>query len=102
MSTSGVDYVEIGFRNFSQNNFMGPFAYSTDSFIEGLPNISKINVGVMSDASIFLTDEAQALEREMGGNPPTARFRKEVLAYDEFDPSNPIKYIKDQIKRDGF
>jgi len=56
MSTSGVDYVEIGFRNFSQNNFMGPFAYSTDSFIEGLPNISKINVGVMSDASIFLTD----------------------------------------------
>ena len=55
-----------------------------------------------NSASIFLTDEAQALEREMGGNPPTARFRKEVLAYDEFDPSNPIKYVKDQIKRDGF
>jgi len=52
--------------------------------------------------SIFLTDEAQALEREMGGNPPTARFRKEILAYDEFDPSNPMQYIKDQIKRDGF
>ena len=38
----------------------------------------------------------------MGGNPPTARFRKEILAYDEFDPSNPMQYIKDQIKRDGF
>ncbi len=70
MSTSGVDYVEIGFRNFSQNNFMGPFAYSTDSFIEGLPNISKINVGVMSDASIFLTDNKKVsdLVRELYRN----------------------------------
>ncbi len=52
--SSKVDFVEIGFRNFPQNKFLGPFAYSTDNFIKNLPSIDKINVGVMSDASIFL------------------------------------------------
>ena len=55
-----------------------------------------------NSASIFLTNEAQKLEREMGGNPPSAKFRQEKLAYDVFDPSNPIKYVKDQKRRDGF
>ena len=52
--SSKVDIVEIGFRNFPQNKFLGPFAYSTDSFIQNLPKADKINLGVMSDASIFL------------------------------------------------
>ncbi len=52
--SSKVDIVEIGFRNFPQNKFLGPFAYSTDNFIKNLPNIEKVNLGVMSDASIFM------------------------------------------------
>tara|TARA_B110000483_G_C18196364_1_gene543136 strand:+ start:2223 stop:3839 length:1617 start_codon:yes stop_codon:yes gene_type:complete len=48
-----IDYIEIGFRNFAQNKFLGPYAYSTDKFIENLPNIDGLNLGVMSDASIF-------------------------------------------------
>ena len=30
---SSVDIVELGFRSFPKNTFMGPFAYTTDEFI---------------------------------------------------------------------
>ena len=57
MIVAKVDYVEIGFRNFSQNHFLGPYAYSTDSFLNNIKNIEKLNIAVMSDASIFLGDK---------------------------------------------
>ena len=40
VSRAGVDFVEIGFRNFPQTSFVGPYAYSTDAgatFSAGLP-----------------------------------------------------------------
>ena len=52
-----VDYVEIGFRNFSQNHFLGAYAYSTDNFLNNIKDIEKLNIAVMSDASIFLGDK---------------------------------------------
>ncbi len=40
MKTSSVDIVELGFRFLPSNNFMGPYAYTSDDFLEklGLPN----------------------------------------------------------------
>ena len=55
-----------------------------------------------NSASIFLATEAQKLETEMGLNPPKEQFRVEKLAYDTFDPKQPMQYIEEQKKRDGF
>jgi nitrate/nitrite transport system substrate-binding protein len=55
-----------------------------------------------NSAAIFLTSEAQKLERSMGLNPPSEQFRVEKLAFDTFDPKQPMQYIEEQKKRDGF
>jgi nitrate/nitrite transport system substrate-binding protein len=55
-----------------------------------------------NSASIFLTSDAQKLETEMGLNPPKEQFRVEKLAYDTFNPQQPMQYIEEQKKRDGF
>ena len=60
---TNIDIIELGFRNFPQNKFLGAFAYTTDTHIDSL-NIDKgIFVGVMIDAgsilnSSFSIDEA--------------------------------------------
>ena len=55
-----------------------------------------------NSASIFLTKEAQELERSMGLNPPAETSRVEKLAFDTFNPKDQMQYIADQKKRDGF
>ena len=55
-----------------------------------------------NSASIFLTSEAQELMRAMGLTPPSDQFRVEKLAFDTFNPKQPMQYIQDQKKRDGF
>ena len=51
---SNIDLVELGFRNFPQDEFFGAFAYTTDSYIDSL-NINKnILVGIMINASSIL------------------------------------------------
>ncbi len=54
MGKSGVDLVEIGFRNFPQDNFLGPYAYSTESFLNTLNIPATITLGVMIDAKTVL------------------------------------------------
>ena len=54
---SGIDIIEIGFRNFSSDTYLGPYAYSLDNHLKHKKNIKKIKVGVMSDASIFFSGE---------------------------------------------
>lgn len=49
-----VDVVELGFRSFPKNTFMGPFAYTTDEFINQL-NLPKGPIyGVMINGSEFI------------------------------------------------
>ena len=55
-----------------------------------------------NSASIFLTTEAQELEKSMGLNPPTETSRTETLAFDTFNPEEPLEYVEEQKKRDGF
>ena len=55
MGKSGVDLVEIGFRNFPQDNFLGPYAYSTESFLKTLTIPESITLGVMIDAKTVLS-----------------------------------------------
>lgn len=52
---AGVDFVEIGFRRFSASSFLGPFAYTTENFLETLPDCKSSALGVMVDAKEILS-----------------------------------------------
>jgi len=66
-----VDYVEIGFRFISNQDFKGGCAFSTDNFIDGLniPEALKSKIGVMINGSDILSqgnsyeDVYQVLEK---------------------------------------
>ena len=36
MSSLNIDYIELGFRSFQNNDFKGPTWYTTDSYLEEL------------------------------------------------------------------
>ncbi len=60
---TNIDIIELGFRNFPQDKFLGAFAYTTDVYIDSLNIGNHISVGVMIDASnifnsSFSIDEA--------------------------------------------
>jgi len=58
MSAAEVDIVEIGFRNFPQTSFLGPYAYSTDAFLQTLNIPAGTTLGVMIDAKTVLCASA--------------------------------------------
>lgn len=47
---AGIDYVEIGLRNFARDGFAGPFAYSTEDYLSRLDVPDGLKLGVMVDA----------------------------------------------------
>ena len=66
INNANINIVELGFRNFPQDKFLGAFAYTTDTYIDELNISSGISVGVMIDAnsilnSSFSVDEAISL-----------------------------------------
>jgi 4-hydroxy 2-oxovalerate aldolase len=54
VDNANIDIIELGFRNFPQDNFFGAFAYTTDAYIDELNISNNISVGVMIDASSVL------------------------------------------------
>lgn len=54
MKQSKIDVVELGFRNFPKNEFMGAYAYTTDDYINTLDLPKTITYGVMVDAKTIL------------------------------------------------
>ena len=56
MSAAKIDYVEIGFRFFKKDTYLGPCAYTTSSFLETL-NIPKgLKIGIMVNAKDILAN----------------------------------------------
>lgn len=51
VSGSCIDVIEIGFRAFPENRFLGPFAYSTDEFLLQLALPETAKIAVMVNAS---------------------------------------------------
>ncbi|WP_163579001.1 aldolase [Gracilibacillus saliphilus] len=49
-----IEYVEIGFRSLSFNNYYGPFAYSKDSFFKQLDIPDNLKIGVMINAKEYI------------------------------------------------
>lgn len=58
ISRSGVDVVELGLRQLSQTNYLGPFAYTTRRFLERLELPESLMYGVMIDAKTFLDTDS--------------------------------------------
>ncbi len=57
MNNSNINVIELGFRNFPQDRFLGAFAYTTDTYIDSLNISSDILVGVMIDANSILNSD---------------------------------------------
>ncbi len=55
VATSGIEFVELGLRNFPKAGFLGPFAYTTESFINRLDLPPGPTYGVMVDAKTLLS-----------------------------------------------
>jgi 4-hydroxy 2-oxovalerate aldolase len=54
MAETGIDIVELGFRFFAGDQFMGPCAFTTDEFIRGFDISPRLSVAVMVNASDLL------------------------------------------------
>lgn len=54
MASANIDYVELGLRNFPKVGFDGPFAYTTEAFIQSLNLPEGPKYGVMVDAKTIL------------------------------------------------
>lgn len=55
LSASGVDFVEIGFRFTQKPRFLGPYAYTTDAFLETVEVPNDLTLGVMINANDALS-----------------------------------------------
>lgn len=55
VAAAGIDFVELGLRNFPKSGFLGPFAYTTESFINRLSLPEGPSYGVMVDAKTLLS-----------------------------------------------
>ena len=54
ISHSSIQYVELGFRFKSENPILGPFAYTTDTFLKSLDLPNNKILGVMINAKDFI------------------------------------------------
>jgi 4-hydroxy 2-oxovalerate aldolase len=54
IAESGIEFVELGLRNFPKDGFLGAFAYTTESFVARLNLPEGPNYGVMVDAKTIL------------------------------------------------
>ncbi|MFE8102956.1 aldolase catalytic domain-containing protein [Brenneria goodwinii] len=55
VAAAKIDYVELGLRNFPQEGFLGPFAYTTESLVNRLTLPDGPVYGVMVDAKTVLS-----------------------------------------------
>ena len=57
ISLSGLEFVEIGFRSFKKNVYLGPYAYSKDEFLNELKIPKNLKIAVMVNASEIINFE---------------------------------------------
>ncbi|NMP04234.1 pyruvate carboxyltransferase [Pseudoalteromonas arctica] len=57
VALSGISYVELGLRNFPKNEFLGPFAYSSENYLKTLELPEGLTYGVMVDAKTILSSQ---------------------------------------------
>jgi 4-hydroxy 2-oxovalerate aldolase len=56
MVAAKVEYIELGFRFFKKDIYLGPCAYTTSSFLETLNIPKKLKIGIMINAKDILSN----------------------------------------------
>lgn len=59
---SGISVIELGFRGFPMDSFLGAFAYTSDDFIDSLDIDENITIAVMINASEILNSDMSIKE----------------------------------------
>jgi 4-hydroxy 2-oxovalerate aldolase len=62
VAASGIEFVELGLRNFPKPCFWGAFAYTTEDFLNNLELPKGPTYGVMVDAKTILTADMSNIE----------------------------------------
>ena len=62
LAEANIDYIELGLRNFPKNTFDGPFAYTTESYLNSIELPPGPRYGVMIDAKTILSSNLQVDE----------------------------------------
>jgi 4-hydroxy 2-oxovalerate aldolase len=94
MSQAKIDYVELGLRSFPKAGFDGPFAYTTEAFIQSLNLPEGPTYGVMIDAktilesSMSIEDAVDALFIEADHS--SIKLVRVAAHFHEVDRSGPI------------
>ena len=100
---AGVDFVEIGFRNFPQSRFVGPYAYSTEAFLDTLLIPDGLEIGVMVDAKTILSSPDEpvvALEKLFCEQSHSRASLVRVAAH--FDEVPHCRPIVERLKQMGY
>lgn len=87
MSELDVEYAEVGFRFLKNTEFLGQFAYSTESVLEALIIPKNVKIGVMVNAGEFsksnLENEIESLFRISKAS--TVNFVRVAANFSEID-----------------
>ena len=62
MSASKIEYVELGFRFFKKDMYLGPCAYTTSSFLETLNIPKNLKIGIMINAKDIVSNNLSKSE----------------------------------------
>ncbi len=79
VAASGIEFVEVGLRNFAREGFVGPFAYSTEAFLNRLDVPEGVSLGVMVDAKTLLSAEMSIRDAVDVLFPPRDESRVELV-----------------------
>ena len=55
MDEANIDYVELGFRFIENKTFFGPYAFTSDSFLESLDIPKNIKIGIMINGADLIS-----------------------------------------------
>ena len=62
MSAAKIEYVELGFRFFKKDIYLGPCAYTTSSFLETLNIPKNLKIGIMINAKDIISNNLSKSE----------------------------------------
>ena len=62
MSAAKIEYVELGFRFFKKDIYLGPCAYTTASFMETLNIPKNLKIGIMINAKDIVSNKLSKSE----------------------------------------
>ena len=103
IKTSKIKYLEIGFRFFKKNYFMGPFAYSSENFLKQLKISKKIKIAIMFNANELINGLKNKIIKLSEILPPKKNSCVSVVRIaTQLDQLSKIISISKKIKKLGY